>query len=71
MINPLVICPWTWSSSARRLYNYCTYDRDTLLWFIFHLFDEDDSGTLRSLGVQGSNIFRLLPTTDTDRASFS
>ena len=31
------------------LYNYCTYDRDTLLWFIFHLFDEDDSGTLEAL----------------------
>ena len=31
------------------LYNYCTYDKDTLLWFIFHLFDEDHSGSLETL----------------------
>ena len=28
------------------VFNYCTYDRTTLLHFVFHMFDEDDSGYL-------------------------
>ena len=69
--QPRVICLWTWSSSAPLLYNYCTYDRDTLFWFIFHLFDEDDSGALEALEFKDWHILSLLPAADTDRASFS